>query len=137
MNLRSVVAALAGAVVAFLLGYVVYEIVLMPMMAPMMVNLNTSMDMVSMFLGTFLWAWALAMILEKWDGGVTDLKNGALVAAIFGVIFSLSIDLSFGAMFNIYTNKMVYLYNAIGSAILWGGAGAAIAIVRGKMSASK
>ncbi|MBK9249032.1 MAG: hypothetical protein IPM69_13180 [Ignavibacteria bacterium] len=85
MNTRVLLAALGGAVSNFLVGWVVYGMLLMDYMKNNMTQYAGLMkeppDLFIMFISGFFWAWTYAFIFNKW-AGIKDFKSG-MMAGIF------------------------------------------------------
>ncbi|MBL7999133.1 MAG: hypothetical protein JNL32_10900 [Candidatus Kapabacteria bacterium] len=140
MNTRTLVAALAGAVTSFLLGWAVYGMLLMPMMMPHwntiagLMRPEAEYQMHWMFISTLCWTWMVAMVFDKW-AGIKDIKGGVIGGILLMLPISISTNLSLHSMMFMYNNiGMIVLMDAVGMSVLAGGAGAVIAFVLSKMS---
>lgn len=115
MNTRTLLAGLATAVASFLLGWLVYGILLrdyydantadyeglmkkMPHMGGLIVmNLASGL----------LIAWVMSGM------GVRSAMAGLLPGAIFGFLYTLAVDMTFWSFMNMYMNKMVVIVDLV------------------------
>jgi len=134
MNMKILRGTLFGGIVYFLIGWLVYGILLMNFFSA---NMNQCAarpegDMVwwSIILSNFTAALLLTLIL-KWSGakGILDgLKTGAL----FGLLFALTIDLSSWSMTTMYSNFGLLVAEVAISTLLLGIIGMVIVLLWGK-----
>lgn len=109
MNKRTVLAALAGGAAAFLLGWLIFGVLLMDHMAAHMLNVpglmkgEGGMNMGLLFLSNLVVATLLTWAGERMQ--VRGAVPGALLGATMGFLFYLSVDLSFLAMMNLFTRR--------------------------------
>ena len=111
---------LAGGVTFFLLGWLVYGILLSSYMTA---NLNqcaakpmTEMIMWAMILSNLALGFLLSLVFT-WSK-ITDMKSGARVAAIIGVLISASVDLGNYSMTNVYSSISVIVVDVLVYTIL-------------------
>lgn len=117
MNQRVMVAVLAGAVVCFGVGFVVYGVLLdsfyrgeLSAWSSVMKTEEqmTGMDIGYMFMSNIAWALLLALIFSKW-ANISNLKAGLIAGAWLSVIIGAAIDLQFMAMYNGYSMKLLFV----------------------------
>ena len=104
MNTRVLLAALAGGVGAFLLGWLLYGFLLMDLMNSVNPQVPGYVKDPPMLLGIFLsnvvWALLFALIFTRW-AGINTWKAGAIAGAWMSVLIAISIDLYFLAATNV------------------------------------
>lgn len=130
MNAKSLsIGTVAGAVVLFVMGYVIFELLLSGVYesyADVSVN-RPEPDMLHLGLSTLVWAFFLTYVLSKWPGE-RSLVKGATTGAVIGLLVMLSVDLSFFAMTTLLQPLMLIIDPLAGAA--WSAcAGAAIGYV--------
>lgn len=102
---KILLSALAGGVVNFLLGWLVYGILLSdfsnsyPELAPETVTaiVRDPMVMWAIALSCFVYALLLAVIYGRW-ANITTFVGGATAGAVIGFLIALSVDLSMYSM---------------------------------------
>jgi hypothetical protein len=124
---------LAGGVAFFLLGWVIYGILLMDfsMANYNQCNARPMEDMVwwAMILSNLTSGLLLALIFS-WSK-TTGILTGAKVAGIVGLLFAISIDLSFYAMTTTFLKSSAILVDIVAYTVMSAIAGAVIAWVMG------
>ncbi len=125
---------LFGGIAYFLIGWLVYGVLLYNFFNPM---INTCAnrpegEMVwwAMIVSNLLMALFLTLFL-KWSGArviVDGLKTGAL----FGAVFTATIDLSFYSMTTMYNSLLPVLIEIVASAVVLGVIGGIIVLTWGK-----
>lgn len=130
MNTRVLLAALAGGVAAFLLGWLLYGMLLMDIMRsinPQVAGYEKDPPMLlGIFLSNVVWALFLAMIFNRW-ANINTWRSGAMAGAWMSALIALSIDLYFLAATNVMSfNGMlldvvsnVVMGAAIGAVVGW------------------
>lgn len=120
MNNRVIWATLAGGVVSYLLGWLIFGIVLAE---------NTSMygsatgvakremgDMWALILGNISGAYLLAHIFSRW-AGVNTLQGGVKTGALIGFLIWLTVDLIMFGTTNVYSLTGVVI-DVVASAVM-------------------
>lgn len=106
MNTKTLLAGLVGGVVAFLLGWLLYGILLLDFMKAntnQCMNLDMKdMNMVTMIISNLLWGLLLALILG-W-ANVTSFMGGLMKGAMYGILLALAFDLQFSSMTTYFNN---------------------------------
>lgn len=127
---KILIAGIAGGVIFFLLGWLVYGVILMDFMTANSgpaASLQKKMpDMVPLVFSNLAWGFLFAIILGKWSYGIS-VTEGALRAALIGLLVSLFIDLSMYATTTMLTLNCILAdvaattINALigGAAITW------------------
>lgn len=134
MDMKILKGTLFGGIAYFLLGWLVYGILMMDFS---LANYNQCMnrpeaDMIwwAMIVSNLVYALFLTLIL-KWSGakGLIDgLKTGALI----GLLFSLTLDLSFYSMTTMFNSFGALIVDLIVSTIMAAVIGAVIVLLWGK-----
>lgn len=122
---------LAGGVTFFLLGWLVYGVLLMDYTTA---NYNQCamrpmQDMIwwAMILSNLAFGFLLSMIFS-WSN-TTGIMSGAKVAGIVGLLMSISIDLGFWAMSSMFSNFTAVFVDIVAYSVMSAIAGVAIAWV--------
>jgi len=137
MNAKKVLlGGLAGGIAYFLLGWLIYGIVLMDYMSD---NCNPAMKAMTrpesemllgvLFLSNLAWAILIALIIS-WSKK-SSVMEGATIGAIVGSLSAFAIDTSFYAMTTMYPSQMMILVDILGVTIMSIVAGGIIAFVMG------
>lgn len=120
---------ITAAVTFFLLGWLIYGILLMDFMQS---NSDQSMmkaeeDMVwwAMILSNLASGFLIAFVLSWAD--VKNCTNGAKYGAIIGLLMAFAVDLSFYSMSNMFYSFTPVIVDTLVSGVLWAIAGAAAA----------
>ena len=134
MNTKVLLAGLAGGIVYFLLGWLVWGILLANVMTPpeCIARGDESMIMWAMALSCIIWGLLVAIICSRW-AGVSTFAGGANVGAILGAFTSLSWGFSMYSMTTSYTLQDVGIdtvANLVVTAIVGGVVG--LVLGRGK-----
>jgi hypothetical protein len=144
MNARVLIAALAGAIVSFLLGWLFYGMLLPDFyaahsLAPYYVTQHEISggiklekmppNLVGIFVAGFAYTLALAIIFGNW-ANIKTLKNGALAGAAISLLFALSVNLGMWSTMNLY-GRQVVLADTLVNAVMGTVIGAVIAWVLG------
>jgi hypothetical protein len=129
---KLLLATLVGAIVSFLIGWVVYGMLLMPMFMENMTPESKALmipeadqNIAFYFLSSLCFAFMLAYIYERW-AGIRTWSTGATVGAVISLLFTLGMNLQFMASMKFYTSNSVVVYDIIGSAITGALTGAAV-----------
>ena len=114
-------AALAAGVVGFLLGWVIFGMVLMGYYEANMVHYDGlmkaegEMNLALMFLSNLGVGLVLAYCCHRM--GANTLVGGAMAAAIIGFLFYLSVDLAFLAMMNMFANSSMLVVDVLANTV--------------------
>lgn len=133
MNIKLFLAAIAGAVVSFLLGWLIYGLLLMDFFqANTIVYEGLFTEMPNMFLlilSNLLMSFFIAFIFQRWAGFTTFIK-GLCGGAFIGFFVAAAIDLSLFSMMNLYTPAYV-IVDIVLYTIMTGIIGGVIAMILG------
>jgi hypothetical protein len=138
MKLRVLVAAVAGSVVMFFLGFLIFGLALasfmkahtLPGAVPV---LKETPDIVLLFLSNLVFSWLYALIFDQW-AQIKTFMGGVLGGITIAVPIAIAIDLNFISMYNIYSGYLVILVDAIAIGVMSGISGGVIGMVLGKMT---
>ena len=138
MLTRVLAATVAGGITFFVLGFLIYGLVLDPML--MRPNMNTYAGLmnetpvwVPLVLSNLVSALLLAYIFEQWAGirtFVGGMKGGAVVL----FLISLSFQLMFLAFMNLHKNYTPAIADVLGSVVMGAIGGGVIGAVLGMMN---
>ncbi len=136
MNTKTIIAALVGAIVTFLLGYVVWGLLLGDYYAANTVQypgLNIDPPrlwaiFVSNLAGCLLLSWLFSSL------GVNNFATGFQRAALIFFLFSLSIDMMWFALMNFFSNYTIILLDVVVTSLVWAIVGGVIALMLGRIS---
>ena len=134
MNTKTLLAALVGAVVAFLCGFLIYGMLLETFMKE---NMNQcaslpmkEMNMVLMILANLVSGLVMALILS-W-AGVTTLMGGLTKGAIIGFMYSLCWGLMMLSMTTMYNNTTAFVVDVLVGMVMSGLIGGAVGWMLGR-----
>ena len=135
MNIRALVATLAGAVVLFFGGWLIFGLLLANYMKANTVQYAGLMkepmpDMIPLIVANLALAWLFAFVFDYWAGirtFVSGLKGGALIT----LPIAIWIDSSYLAFMNLYTGIAPLIVDVIASTILGAITGGVVGLVLG------
>jgi len=135
MKIRLLIAMIAGAITIFILGYLIYGIVLVPYLKENMfqyvgLNKEPTPDFVPLILSNTVKAFLLAFVFEYWARirtFVAGLRGGAIIM----FLIALSTDLSFLGYMNFFRGFTPVIVDVIAETVRVALAGGAIAVVLG------
>jgi hypothetical protein len=103
---KILIAGIAGGVIFFLLGWLVYGVLLMDFMSAnsgMAASMQKKTpDMLPLVFSNLAWGFLFALILGKWSTGVS-IAQGASRGAVTGLLVALFVDLSWYATTTMFT----------------------------------
>lgn len=142
MTTKVLLAALAGGIAAFLLGWLIFGMLLMGYSEANMVHYDGlmkgegEMNLPLLFISNVLIALLLAYIGHRM--GVSSLVGGLVMGTIVGFLFYLSVDLSFLSMMNLFANRTMVLVDVLANTVWTAGVGAVVGLMlgRGKSTAA-
>lgn len=139
MNARVLLASAAGAVTIFVLGYLIYGVLLVSYLNEHMIqyaDLNKPVpDFVPLFLSNLVLAFLLVYTFDHWSKTRTvmgGLKNGAIIMLLIG----LSKDLSFMGYMNLFKGFLPVIVDVLAETLRVALAGGVIGGVLGLMNKS-
>jgi len=129
MNTKLLFGGIIGAVVLFLLGWLLYGILLADTMAqytnPACARPMEEMNMGMMILGNLFWGLTLSYILSNWSGAV-NMTSGATAGAVIGCLYALAYGFMMYSTTTMVNSITPVILDAVISAVMYGAAGAAI-----------
>jgi hypothetical protein len=135
MNTKMLLAILASAVAAFLLGWLIFGTLLMGYYDANMIHYEglmkpeAEMNLGLVFLGNLLIAVLITWVCSR--TGSTSLGSGFLTGLIIGALVYASIDIMFLAMMNMFANTTIILVDILANAVWTGAIGAVAGLVLG------
>jgi hypothetical protein len=139
MLTRVLAATVAGGVAFFILGFLLYGLVLDPMVMKPNMNpdavklINDPPVWIPLVLANFVSAFLLAYIFDKW-AGIKTFRGGLEGGAIVWFLISLSFQLMFLAFMKMSNNYTPAIADVVGSIIMGGIGGGVIGQVLGMMN---
>ncbi len=137
MNTKVLLAALAGGVVSFLVGWVVFGMLLDPYYKSMMTAEGTAamkrpedMVMWAMIASNLVYGFLLAWIYSRY-ANISTFQDGAMAGAIITLLIALSFDLSMFSMFNLWTGSMGLIVDPLVNGVVGGIVGGVVGWVLG------
>lgn len=138
MNMKIIRGTLFGGITYFLLGWLVWGILLMDFYtanySQVMNRPETDMVWWAMIVSNLTTALLLTLIL-KWSGA-KEIMDGLKIGAIVGFLFSLSIDLSFYSMTTMFNNLSGIVVDLVVNSAVMAVIGLVIVLTWGKEKTS-
>ena len=138
MLTRVLAATVAGGIAFFVLGFVIYALILDPML--MKPNMNEFPGLmkpeplwVPLVLSNFVSAFFLAYIFDNW-ASIRTFAGGVRAGAIIYFLMSLAFQLMFIAFMNIHKNYIPPIADILGSVVLGAIGGGVVGAVLGAMN---
>jgi len=139
MKIGTLLGALAGAIVMFLLGYLFFGVLLSDYFKANTIQyagLVKDPPMVAMiFLFNLVWAWLIAFVLEY--GGRSGWAEGAKIGAIVLFVLSLGIFFEFEAFMNLHRSLTPMLVHLLVVTVMGAIAGAVIGAIQGRFGGAR
>jgi hypothetical protein len=133
MNTKLILATLAGGILYFLLGWLIYGVLLMDFSmanTTQYAGLMKEMpDLLVLFLGNLSFALLMAWIFQKW-ANISSAGSGFSAGLFIGFLFAVTVDFMFYSMMNLYSITMV-IVDIITTSVMSAIIGACIAWVLG------
>jgi hypothetical protein len=141
MLVRLIVATLAGGVVNFFGGFLIYGLLMGPMMEPHLHKytgeagplLKEPPSVIPLALACLTLSFLVAFVFERW-ASIRTLATGAAGGAILFFLTTLYFGFSFFAFMRMYKNFTPLLMDLAGSIVLGALVGGAIGLVLGLMN---
>ena len=131
---KFILGTLAGTVTYFILGFLVYGVLLMDMMNelnnPDVMRAEEDMIWWSMILSNVFFAATFAYIFLKYTN-ISSFGGGASAGAIITLLFTVSVDLSLYAYSNILNGMTTIIVDAVAALVMGGITGGVIGLVIG------
>lgn len=135
MNTRVLLAGVAGGITAFLLGWLIFGILLMDSMSTYIVHYDGLMKEADMNLGLLFLSNLCIGLLLAWLGDrmkVVTAMGGLLMGATVGLLFYASVDLSFLAMMNFFTSATGAVIDVVANTVWTAGTATVVGWVLGR-----
>ena len=133
MSIKTILAAIAGAILAFLLGWLIYGFLLMDYFEANTTHYDGLMkempNLLLVFINNLIWSSLLAFIFYKW-AGIKSFAGGIKGGIIIALPISLSFDLYLVSGMNIFTPTLVVV-DVIASTVMWAIVGGLIGFILG------
>jgi uncharacterized membrane protein SpoIIM required for sporulation len=133
MKIGTLLAAVAGGIVMFFLGFLFFGILLATFFQNYSVKYEGLMkdppEVALIFLFNLVWAWLLAIVMD-W-ANIKNLAGGAKSGAVVTFLLSLGVNLQYYAFMNIYTSFVPMVVDVLVVTVMGAIAGAVIALVLG------
>jgi uncharacterized membrane protein len=134
MSNKLLITSLVAAVVAFILGYLIYGLALNSYFAGETAegSMRADADMVwwAMILGHLVWGFFMTYVIGKW-AGISTMGSGAKAGALIGLLVALSHNLINFAVQTTFTLNAA-LVDVVVMAVVGAITGAAIGIMMGR-----
>lgn len=135
MNKKVLAGAIGGSIIAFLLGWVIWGMLLSSFYQNGMVHYEGLMidppNLVAIFVGNLAWSILLAVLFDKM--GIADLMGGAMWGCLVFFFVMLGMDAFFYASMNLY-KPMTLCVDVVVNSAFGGAMGAVIAFVMSKVN---
>lgn len=137
MNTRVLAATVAGGIVMFALGFLIYGLALDAYMKANMIQYTGLMkepmpDMVPLFVSNLVLAGLFAYVFDAW-AGVRDFAGGLKAGACMAFPLGLAVDLQFFSMMNLIRGFTPIIVDVIAFTVMMALVGSTIGIVLGAM----
>ncbi|MBK8611603.1 MAG: hypothetical protein IPL84_17105 [Chitinophagaceae bacterium] len=137
MSIKKVtIAGITGAVVSFLLGWLIYGLLLVEFMAEhtnaAFMRPEAEMIWWAMIASNLFWAILLAYIFNRW-ANITTVASGISAGAIICLLVGLAYSLGYYGMSTIYTDMTGLAIDIIAGTVMGAVVGGVIGFVLGKI----
>lgn len=135
---RILAATVAGGIAFFILGFVIYGLILDPMVMKPNMNpdaaklVNDPPVWIPLVLANLVSALLLAYIFEKW-AAISTFVGGAYGGAVVFFLISLSFQLMFAAFMKLMNGYMPAVADVLGSTVMGAIGGGVVGMVLGMM----
>lgn len=133
MSTKAILAAVAGAVLAFLLGWVIYGMLLMDYFESNSTHYEGLMkempNLFLIFVNNLIWGFLLSFIFYRW-AGIKTFSGGIVGGIIIALPIALSFDLYIIGGMNLFTPTLVVV-DVLASTVIWALCGGLIGFILG------
>ncbi|MBA3770166.1 MAG: hypothetical protein H0X08_06685 [Blastocatellia bacterium] len=142
MIVRLIAATVAGGIVCFGAGFLIYGLLLGPILIEPNLHkyagaagdlMKEPPSMIPLVLANLTFAFLIAFIFERW-AGIRTFATGAMAGAIIFFLTTLYVSFSMFAFFRLYKNYTPLLADAAGSIVLGALVGGVIGLILGMMN---
>src|SRR5215813_3274242 len=139
MNTRVLVATVAGGAALFLLGFLVYGLLLDSWMKSHMVKHDGLIidppNFVTLVLANLVWAFFVALIFDRW-ASISTFAGGVVGGAMITFLMGLYFDLMSVSFMNVFSSFLPVAVDVIAFTIIGAISGGVIGAVLGMMNKS-
>ena len=130
MDTRVLLATLAGGIVAFFGGWLIYGMLLDPYFQGQTTEAGFAVmkdppEIWAIAVGNLIYSFLLSLIFSRW-ASISTLKTGAIAGAVIGGLFALSNGFMWHAFANMSKSMATIAVDALGAAVLGALIGGAI-----------
>ncbi len=127
MNSKVLIGGFLGGVVFYLLGYLLYGLLMADMLSTCTSCQKPMADInfVCLGIGNLFIGWGIAYILSKWTGA-SSFSSGAMGGAIVGLLLGIGFDSVSYATSNMFTGVTCIIYDVVIIVVMWAIAGGVI-----------
>ena len=133
MSTKAILAAVAAAVLAFLLGWVIYGMLLMDYFESNTTHYEGLMkempNLYLIFVNNLIWGFLLSFIFYRW-AGIKTIGGGIVGGIIIALPVSLSFDLFMIGGMNLFTPTLLVV-DVLASTLIWALCGGLIGFILG------
>jgi hypothetical protein len=123
-------ATITGTVVSFVLGYLIYGMALAGYMEANS-SIGGELDYMWLILGHIVFSFFVAYIFLQW-AGISTAQGGAKAGALIAFLTTLSINWLYLGGSDVWAGPVPTVVDAVGAAVVWAVAGAAVGWVIGR-----
>ena len=140
MVVRFIVSSIAGGIVFFVLGFLIYGLMLEPWMRTQMAEFPGMMkeahDLIVLAVFNLVLAAMIAFVAENW-AKARNFVDGLKVGGVLMFFYGMAVNLSFTAFMNIFLSVYAPIVDVFTMTLMGTIAGGVIGLVLGKMSGSE
>jgi len=137
MNTRVIVATIAGGAALFLLGFLIYGLLLEGWMKSQMVEykgiMNETPNFATLIIANIVWALLVALIFDRW-ASISTFAGGLVGGAMISFLMILYYDLMNVSFMNLFTGFTAVFVDVIAFTIIGALAGGVVAAILGMMN---
>lgn len=137
MNTRVIVATVAGGAALFLLGFIVYGLLLEGWMKTQMVQyqglMNATPNFVTLIIANIVWALLVALIFDRW-ATISTFVGGLIGGAMITFFMGLYYDMMSVSFMNLYSGFTPVVVDVIAFTVIGALAGGVVGAVLGMMN---
>ncbi len=137
MNIRILAATVAGAIVMFFLGWLIFGVILMSYLQANMTQYEGLQkippDFRLLIPAQLAWAWLYAFVFDHW-AGIKTFLSGLTGGVLLGFPISVGINLQFESFMELYKGVAPMIVDILASTLWAAIAGGVIGLVLGLMS---
>jgi site-specific recombinase len=139
MVVRFIVSAVAGGIVMFILGFLIYGLALDPWMKANIAEyaglMKETPDFIALAGMNIVWAGLIAFVADNW-AKARDFGSGMKVGGILMFFAAIAMNLGYTAFWNLFQSVLVPLVDSVVMTFMGVVVGGVIGVVLGKMHKS-